>query len=138
MKFLFTTTVLALALSIALPAEPMEIKTFEATGTSPASIQYIFYLPASASSSNKSPLILFLHGSGGRGTNIAKLLGEGLPKAIDMVPSFPMAVAAPQLSPSNRGWYEISNTIVALVDEILATNPIDPERVYLTGLSMGG
>jgi predicted peptidase len=44
-------------------------------------------------------------------------------------------VASPQ-APENGGW-DVA-TLDALLDELLRHLPVDPDRVYLTGLSMGG
>lgn len=81
------------------------------------------------------PLLIFLHGSGERGADIARVKAHGPPKIADRDPDFPFILVSPLL-PAEEDW-DIAK-LDAIVDDITARLPIDPERIYLTGLSRGG
>ncbi len=62
----------------------------------------------------------------------------GLPRAIETgVVQLPAYVAVPQC-PADDVWSAITDQLDVLLDDLLAEQPIDPDRVYLTGFSMGG
>jgi predicted peptidase len=102
-------------------------------------LDYLLYLPKDYAIDNERswPLILFLHGSGERGDDIELVKMHGLPKILDDQPDFPFVVISPQC-PENSWWSIEMDALKALLDHILATYAVDPDRVYLTGLSMGG
>ncbi|MEI7833963.1 MAG: prolyl oligopeptidase family serine peptidase [bacterium] len=98
---------------------------------------YQVYYPASYGKdpAKKYPLIILLHGSGQRGSNLAdaQIVGPQLYLAKHRELEFITVV--PQC-PLDEWWY--SEDIIDLLDVILAKYPADPDRVILTGLSMGG
>lgn len=98
---------------------------------------YLLYLPDeySKDTSAKFPLILFLHGSGERGTDVEKVKANGLPKLIAEGKKFPFIVVSPQ-APEDGGWE--SRTLFLLLKDLRKRYRIDGDRLYLTGLSMGG
>jgi predicted peptidase len=99
-------------------------------------VPYLLYLPKDyEESSNKFPLLIFLHGSGERGTDLDKVKFHGPPKLISEGKEFPFIVVSPQC-PEGR-WWQISE-LNFLLDELIAELKIDINRIYLTGLSMGG
>ncbi|MEZ5980389.1 MAG: prolyl oligopeptidase family serine peptidase [Planctomycetota bacterium] len=81
------------------------------------------------------PLILFLHGAGARGNDLAKVAQLGPIARAEADPDFPFVVAAP-LCPAGEWWD--TDALAALLDELEATLLVDTSRVYLTGMSMGG
>jgi predicted peptidase len=81
------------------------------------------------------PLLLFLHGSGERGSDLALVKRHGPPRLLDEGAALPCIVVAPQCP---RGEWWSTETLEALLDHVLATCPADPGRVWLTGISMGG
>lgn len=83
----------------------------------------------------KWPLMIFLHGSGERGDDIAKVKVHGPPKHADLDPSFPFILISPLL-PAEQDW-DIGK-LTRILDHALATLPVDRSRIYLTGLSRGG
>jgi predicted peptidase len=83
------------------------------------------------------PFILFLHGSGERGTDAEVVKTVGLPKRIDSRPDFPCIVLSPQC-PLDERWPEQSDDVIALLDAVLPELHVDHSRIYLNGLSMGG
>jgi len=60
---------------------------------------------------------------------------HGPPKLVKRRPDFPFIVVSPQC-PDGEIWS--NETLLELLDDIIATHPVDTNRVYLTGLSMGG
>ena len=100
-------------------------------------VGYLLFLPAEYSRENekKWPLLLFLHGSGERGTDVWKVAAHGPPKIATNNAAFPFILVAPQC-PAGQIWER--EPLLALLDEIIRKYSIDTSRVYLTGLSMGG
>ncbi len=100
------------------------------------------------------PLVLFLHGSGGRGPgNIRNLTDADVPaklatdsisgthNAFYLVPQCPAPntwADAPWMKRSSSPRPSKQSALYALVDSIVASNAIDTSRLYVTGLSMGG
>jgi predicted peptidase len=102
-------------------------------------LDYLLYLPEDygKEQNKKWPLILFLHGAGERGDDVQLVAKHGPPKLLagktDLaVKNF--IVASPQC-PANK-WWEPTE-VIALLDEVSQKYSVDPDRVYLTGLSMG-
>ena len=110
---------------------------FSKTITTTVDLNYLLFLPkdAAAEPGKKWPLILFLHGAGERGTNLALVAVHGPPKTVRTKPDFPFVVVSPQC-PSGQTWS--NDALLALLEDVLQRYPVDPSRVYLTGLSMGG
>lgn len=81
------------------------------------------------------PLLLFLHGAGERGEDLAVLKRNGPPRVATGDPDFPFVVVAPQCR-RGEGWQP--RRVKALLDEVAAELRLDLDRLYLTGLSMGG
>ena len=101
------------------------------------SADYLLFLPEGygAEATKRWPLILFLHGAGERGDNIWLVAKHGVPKIDTQQTSFPFIVAAPQCPPK-KIWS--NDLLLALLDEVETKYAVDTQRVYLTGLSMGG
>lgn len=105
----------------------------------------------------KYPLVIFLHGSGERGNdNEAQLKWGVMNFATDQsMAMHPTYVIAPQC-PQNLQWSNFSNDknssklllkpvpsqpmvlLIELINTIIKKLPIDTNRIYITGLSMGG
>ena len=84
----------------------------------------------------KFPLLLFLHGGGESGDSLASIKRNGPPKLITEGKKFPFLLLAPQ-NPHKRKWWN-TKALMQLLDTIVAENRVDPNRIYLTGLSRGG
>ncbi len=98
---------------------------------------YLLFLPDGYGQdpARRWPLILFLHGAGERGDDIWRVAIHGPPKVDTVKAGFPFVVVSPQC-PEGRTWS--NDLLLALLDEVEAQYAVDPHRVYLTGLSMGG
>lgn len=96
---------------------------------------YLLYLPKDYEKQASWPLMLFLHGAGERGDNLEIVKKHGPPKLIAAGKDFPFIVVSPQC-PKGKWWEPIE--LVALLDEIGGKYKVDPNRIYVTGLSMGG
>ena len=142
MNFKVSSVVSALVL-VATPALAAELlaplaqqeKHFEAQITVTAKIDYLLFLPQGYQKSKQRwPLMLFLHGSGESGTNLAKVKTHGPPKVVESKPDFPFILVSPQSA--GRGWN--NDTLNALLNDVIRKCRVDKHRIYLTGLSMGG
>jgi len=112
-------------------------KHLQMTRTQNLEVNYLLFLPKDykANTSQRWPLILFLHGAGERGTDIWKVAVHGPPKNVATHPDFPFIVVSPQC-PEGQIWAK--DTLLALLDEVTRQYAVDTARIYLTGLSMGG
>ena len=144
MRTFVSTVCAACALTIAGSAtlaedmkDPQQIKTLKRRVTKTVTTQYLIYLPKDyeAQSKKRWPLMLFLHGAGERGTNIAKVAVHGPPKLVKQGRDFPFIIVSPQC-PNGERWD--NDVLLALLDEVGEKYRVDESRVYLTGLSMGG
>lgn len=103
--------------------------------TQSGSYDYLLFLPDHYRTQEQWPLILFLHGAGERGSNLEYVKRHGVSRILEEQPDFPFIVASPQCP---RGQYWSVPLLSALLDEVIDTYRVDPDRVYLTGISMGG
>ena len=109
-------------------------KSFEKEVTIKVKLNYLLYLPKRyAEESRQWPVILFLHGAGESGDDLAKVKRAGPPKLVANQ-DLPFIIISPQ-SP-RMGWNV--DALNGLLDEVIANHRVDKDRVYLTGLSMGG
>ncbi|EDM27828.1 phospholipase/Carboxylesterase [Lentisphaera araneosa HTCC2155] len=101
--------------------------------------KFLLHLPVTKKSNQKWPLIVFLHGRGERGDNIEKVKSHGPPKVVEKDKNFPFMVLSPQClkGKDGKGWWKTKD-LDLLLDYVKKTYPVDEQRIYLTGLSMGG
>ena len=100
-------------------------------------LNYLLYVPPEYSEDHTTrwPLMLFLHGAGERGDDLEKVKIHGPPKLVAQGKHFPFIIVSPQC-PSDEWWLPVQ--LSDLLDEISATYRVDQDRIYVTGLSMGG
>lgn len=143
-----------LAAGSALFGQSFEARVF--TNSVGGTLPYRFLEPDTASGAAAVyPLVLFLHGAGERGDDNSAQLKHGT--ALYLEPAnraaFPCFVVAPQC-PAEAQWASMPwNTlsgeqsghptapmlsVLELVDELAGQYPVDRDRLYVTGLSMGG
>nr|WP_241229936.1 PHB depolymerase family esterase [Thermosipho globiformans] len=115
-------------------------------------LPYRLYSPK-IENNKKYPLVVFLHGAGERGNDNIKQItankGATVWASADVQSENPCFILAPQC-PENSWWgsykkddfvFEANTilyTVMLLINKISKENPIDENRIYITGLSMGG
>jgi len=151
---------LSLAVEEPMPVDPAtlyEAHSFDFTdGEDTASLPYRLLRPESIEAGKKYPLVIFLHGAGERGSdNLAQL--KYFPTWMadtEARKAYPCFVLAPQCR-QEKWWANFRRdpakgdplseppaadlgAVVEVMQQLLGDLPIDQDRVYLTGLSMGG
>ncbi len=133
---LVLSTLLILNIQMKAQTERQTVNHFEKEIKITLPANYLLYLPKDYNASNENfPLVLFLHGAGERGTDIEKVKTHGLPKLINQGKDFPFIVVSPQC-PDNIFWN--IDILIALLNDVVAKYRVDTNRIYVTGLSMGG
>ena len=98
-------------------------------------IDYVIRYPEGFSEDKKYPLVIYVHGAGGRGRDINLIYNHGF--FTDTEPHLTDAVSvAPQCYADS--WFNIFEQLQNYVEALIALPFVDPDRVYLTGASMGG
>jgi len=112
-------------------------------------LPYRLFVPRKLVAERRYPLILWLHGGGGVGTdNVKQIEGDQVPgtqtwTTPERQAEHPAFVLAPQTA---VGWGDLSSPelgptltlVVQILDALLSEFPIDPRRVYVLGQSVGG
>jgi predicted peptidase len=137
-----------------LPAPFLSQSIKRPDGDSATEHRYVLLPPSSIDPQKTYPLVLFLHGAGERGTDLSRVLAH-FPVLMATVYRnlFPAFVLIPQCQ-DEKFWARIHwkdpaspmadepgsmmKMVMAILDHSIAHLPIDPTRLYLTGLSMGG
>lgn len=117
-------------------------------------LRYIKVQPGKIEPGKAYPLVLFLHGAGGRGKdNSGQMKDGGVQHFTRLQDRYPHYLIAPQVPPGqlwvDTPWKLREHTMpeepttwmrmtLELVDRMLKEAPVDAARVYVTGLSMGG
>ncbi|MGC4075163.1 MAG: alpha/beta hydrolase-fold protein [Nibricoccus sp.] len=136
----------ACATARAATAADFAYRTYtDASGSTP----YRIFTPRNYHPAARYPLVMFLHGSGERGTNNTSQLNNNANGALVFVQgpagtsdttyetNYPCFMIAPQ---STGDWSEaVRRThLRAIIEGLINEFSIDPDRIYVTGLSMGG
>ena len=98
-------------------------------------VNYLLFLPENYEAGARWPVLVYLHGKSLSGDDPQMLTRYGPPRLVGRDPSFPFILVAPQVRAGAR-WTDVE-TLDDLLEEILEGYPVDPERVYLVGYSMG-
>ncbi|HEV2804364.1 MAG TPA: alpha/beta fold hydrolase [Chthoniobacterales bacterium] len=137
--FLFTSTACAeTATGSPTPASNrQQPQTLECEVPRAVRMQYLLFLPvAYEKSTDRWPFILYLHGGSLRGDDIAQVKRLGLPEKVEGEPDFPFIVVSPQCH-TGEIWTDV-DALAAVLDDVARSHRVDPDRVYVTGHSMGG
>ena len=112
-----------------------QVDPIEGSTTGYAGYLYRLYTPETAGPENLLPLVLFLHGSFERGTDNEKHVTSHIQPLIDscMGSEYPAFLLAPQ---SYQFWDPI--VLRQLVETLASSLPVDRNRIYITGISVGG
>ena len=120
-----------------------------------ATLRYRLFSAKPDDSGAKPPLVLFLHGAGERGDDNAAQLQHGVAEFYKRQATHPCMVLAPQC-PAESMWVQVDWSApkgagsfpstheqplvltLKVVDGLIASGQVDPDRIYVTGLSMGG
>jgi pimeloyl-ACP methyl ester carboxylesterase len=124
----FATSIMAKAEGSGSPLVPLKSKTYP----------YLAYLPSDYNKNDTKawPLIIYLHGSSCKGNNLEKLKKYGPPFYLERGMQVDAIVISPQC-PSNKNW-TVGTWFESFYNELKEKYHIDPSRVYLTGMSLGG
>jgi predicted peptidase len=124
-------------------------------GPGDSGLNYRLHVPETLEPGETYPLVLFLHGAGERGDDNQSQLLHGAWALLDFTveQDHPALILAPQV-PADQRWVDVPwnapshemptepsapmGLAIALLDEVMTDYPVDPDRVYVTGLSMGG
>jgi predicted peptidase len=136
--------------------EPAQLfEPLEYAGESGKVLRYRLLKPLDGNSSQRYPLVIFLHGAGERGDDNVSQLKHAMAEFCkpERRRSYPCYVLAPQC-PKEERWADIDWTkkavefpnrasdslqlVFEVVDNLLADVNVDRDRIYITGLSMGG
>ncbi len=116
---------------------PLSAQHFSATIELDFSLDYLLYRPERDGGGERLPLIVFLHGAGERGSDLALLDRQGLPRLLSEGLELPAVVIAPQC-PAGQLWSPQIPAVSALVGRCVDELGIDRDRISVTGLSLGG
>ena len=111
--------------------------TFYWKSTRRGEMPYLLHLPQGYSPhAGKSwPLLVFLHGAGERGSNVQRAGIHGPMNLVKRGTKLPFVIVAP-LCPAGERWQ--NDSLNLLLDHVTKKYRVDKNRVYLTGISMGG
>jgi predicted peptidase len=126
------------AIALAMVTATLLTAGFHGSVRNEVSGRFLLYLPKNFKphGSQRYPLLVFLHGSGESGTDIQLVKVNGPPKFLESRTDFPFIVVSPQADSAAEGFN--IDALTVLLTQLKRQLPIDADRVYLTGLSMGG
>ncbi|MEW6250742.1 MAG: PHB depolymerase family esterase [Planctomycetota bacterium] len=127
----------SIALPDAAPSAPGFLyKTLQHQGETYA---YSLFVPPEYTPERAWPVILSLHGSGERGSDGFLQTEVGIGTAIRRHASlFPTLVVMPQCRPGQTWIGPMGEIALRCVEQTSREYRLDPDRIYLTGLSLGG
>jgi len=94
---------------------------------------YWVRMPKEVAKKEKVPVIIFLHGRSLSGHDLSRVKRYGVLRAIERGKDLDAIVVAPQTS---NGWDP--DKVMEVLDKVEKDYPVDKERIYVCGMSMGG
>jgi len=151
------TLIFVLIVVVAARARAADYSDFEALeyrDADGATLRYRLLKPGNLDTAeNKHPLLLFLHGAGERGSDNKAQLKWGAAMMRTAAKEYGCFVLVPQC-PRERKWAEVDwsksthkmpdnpsesmRLTLEVIAQLKVKYPIDPDRLYVMGLSMGG
>ena len=99
-------------------------------------LNYLRFEPADFSENKKYPLIIHFHGAGSRGDNVEILKNQSIMQYANDTKDFPFVMFLPQCSANT--WFDLFEQLKAFVKTVVALPYVDKNKVFLSGVSMGG
>lgn len=98
-------------------------------------IDYVIRRPENETEGKKYPLVIYVHGAGGRGRDISLIenhsfFGLSAPFLRDAISVAPQCYA--------NSWFDIFEQLQSFIEFAISDQSVDPTRVYVLGASMGG
>ncbi len=119
------------------PVETFETSQRMSKQVGDQQLDYLLQVPATQPPKAGWPLLLFLHGYGECGDDLSKVKKHGPPKLIQRFDELKHCIVISPQCPRDSWWR--TETLKALVEEVIqGRDDIDEDRLYVTGLSMGG
>lgn len=127
----------------------------EFVGANGQTLKYRLLKPSPYNADRKYPLVIFLHGAGERGSDNTAQLKHGMADFCKTKwrDKYPCYVVAPQC-PESEKWVDVDwsapgndmpaktsdsmQLVFELTDTMIKDSAVNENRVYITGLSMGG
>ncbi len=136
-SFIFCLLLVIPSLWASSQESPQKAGSFSGTVQRSVEAEYLLFLPDGFNDKplKNWPMLVFLHGSGERGHDLAKVKVHGPPKLIEAGKKFPFVVLSPQC-PDSIDWDV--ETVFALISHIVSQYRVDESMIWVTGLSMGG
>ena len=125
----------SLAQEAPTPGKQVERTMSDALGD----VEYLIYLPKEYDQEKTWPLILFLHGRGESNGPVSLVAKWGPPKFAKRGDDLPFILVSPQC-PRDGRWSDDTRQeqLGRLLETAIKEFRVDNDRIYLTGLSMGG
>ena len=120
----------------AVPGQQVEQKLVVGDRT----VEFLLYLPQDYRPDGEpKPLMLFLHGRGESNGPLSLVAKWGPPRMVARGDQLPYVLVSPQC-PREERWEEPGQQalLLKLLEHVIASYRVDTDRVYLTGLSLGG
>jgi predicted peptidase len=120
-----------------LKAEVMTLPAPVAEKTKALNNRYMLFSQVK-SKDPKVPLIIYLHGGGGHRRDVATLTNSPIARKVTQK-KYPFAVLIPQYKPTTgvpNGWQP--DDLKLLIEHAIEAHGVDPDKVFVTGSSMGG
>lgn len=138
LSIIFGLTFLLSSVHSAEPAPGQQVEqSFKSSDS--ADVRYLLYLPDSYKPGTALPVILFLHGRGESDGPLSVVAKWGPPLLVGRGTQLPYMLVSPQC-PKEDNWSSATQQtrLLELLDAVVKKFGGDKDRIYLTGLSMGG